>query len=555
MSVKHFANERHAIVTEALDGAVLASGGALVRLDGYPNIKVAVRADWDRSRVALVSGGGSGHEPAHVGFVGRGMLTAAVCGEIFASPSVDAVLAAILAVSGPAGCLLIVKNYTGDRLNFGLAAERARARGILVETVIVGDDVATAGARPRGVAGTVVVHKAAGCAAEAGAPLPQVRAAAEHAEARVASLGLSLSTCSVPGSPAEARMGEAEVELGLGIHGEPGMRTLPIVPADELVGVMLGCLQPHIDAEAPLGLLVNNLGGLPPIELALVTRALLLSPLGSRVELLVGPAPMMTALDMKGLSITAIALDAALRGALTAPTDAPGWPGVRAVGPLRVMPLPAGLETARHAASTDARARGILTAACGELVAREGPLNALDAKVGDGDTGTTFATAARAILRGVDELPLADPAALCRAISERLAAGMGGSSGVLLAIFSAAAADALGDGLAWPAALRKGLARMQEYGGAGVGDRTMVDALSPAIDALAEGGGLAEAAAAAERGAAATERIVRTGAGRSSYLAEAALAGVRDPGAAAIAFVLARLAASRPGASSGSEAG
>ena len=124
-----FINARETLVPEAIDGFLRGAGGRLARLDGYPHIKVVVRTDWDRSRVALVSGGGSGHEPAHAGFVGPGMLTAAVCGDVFASPSVDAVLAGILAVTGDAGCLLIVKNYTGDRLNFGLAAERARALG------------------------------------------------------------------------------------------------------------------------------------------------------------------------------------------------------------------------------------------------------------------------------------------------------------------------------------------------------------------------------------------------------------------------------------------
>jgi dihydroxyacetone kinase len=117
-----FINSKETIVTEAIDGLLQASGGKLARLDGYPHIKVVIRNHWDKSRVALVSGGGSGHEPSHAGFVGEGMLTAAVCGEVFASPSVDAVLAGILAVTGLAGCLLIVKNYTGDRLNFGLAA-------------------------------------------------------------------------------------------------------------------------------------------------------------------------------------------------------------------------------------------------------------------------------------------------------------------------------------------------------------------------------------------------------------------------------------------------
>ena len=128
--MSQFINAKDSLVTDAVDGLLETSGGALTRLDGYPHIKVVCRADWDKSRVALISGGGSGHEPAHAGFVGKGMLTAAVCGEVFASPSVDAVLAGILAVTGKAGCLLIVKNYTGDRLNFGLAAERARAFGL-----------------------------------------------------------------------------------------------------------------------------------------------------------------------------------------------------------------------------------------------------------------------------------------------------------------------------------------------------------------------------------------------------------------------------------------
>ena len=191
--MKHFINDRSAVVTEAVELAITLGEGKLARLDGYPSIKVVVRTDADRSRVAIVSGGGAGHEPAHAGFVGDGMLTAAVCGEIFASPSVDAVLAGILAVTGEAGCLLIVKNYTGDRLNFGLAAERARALGLDVAMVIVADDVAIAGApRPRGIAGTLFVHKVAGHLARAGASLAAVKEAAERVAGAVRSLGVSL---------------------------------------------------------------------------------------------------------------------------------------------------------------------------------------------------------------------------------------------------------------------------------------------------------------------------------------------------------------------------
>ncbi len=168
-TMTQFINTKETLVTEAIDGMLRTAGGRLARLDGYPHIKVVVRTDWDKSKVALVSGGGSGHEPAHAGFVGQGMLTAAVCGDVFASPSVDAVLAGILAVTGKAGCLLIVKNYTGDRLNFGLAAERARAFGLKVNMVIVDDDIALPDLpQARGVAGTLFVHKIAGALAEAG---------------------------------------------------------------------------------------------------------------------------------------------------------------------------------------------------------------------------------------------------------------------------------------------------------------------------------------------------------------------------------------------------
>src|SRR6056297_3181388 len=199
-----FINRKEDIVQEAIDGLIATSGGRLVRLDGYPHIRVVLRSDWDRSRVALVSGGGSGHEPAHAGFVGEGMLTAAVCGDVFASPSVDAVLAGILAVTGPAGCLLIVKNYTGDRLNFGLAAERARAFGLNVNMVIVDDDIALPDLpQARGVAGTLFVHKIAGALAEAGSDLDTVTQVAEHVVKHTKSIGMSLDTCTVPGSPKE----------------------------------------------------------------------------------------------------------------------------------------------------------------------------------------------------------------------------------------------------------------------------------------------------------------------------------------------------------------
>ena len=205
--MSQFINSKETLVTEAIDGMLRHAGGRLARLDGYPHIKVVVRNDWDRSKVALVSGGGSGHEPSHAGFVGQGMLTAAVCGEVFASPSVDAVLAGILAVTGKAGCLLIVKNYTGDRLNFGLAAERARAFGLKVNMVIVDDDIALPDLpQARGVAGTLFVHKIAGALADKGADLDAVTEAAKKTIHDVVSIGMSLDACTVPGNAKENRI-------------------------------------------------------------------------------------------------------------------------------------------------------------------------------------------------------------------------------------------------------------------------------------------------------------------------------------------------------------
>ena len=296
-----FINDKEGLVTEAIDGVLAGSGGRLTRLDGYPHIKVVLRTDWDKSKVALISGGGSGHEPAHAGYVGAGMLTAAICGEVFASPSVDAVLAGILAVSGPAGCLLIVKNYTGDRLNFGLAAERARALGHDVEMVVVDDDVALPDLpQPRGVAGTLFVHKITGALAEDGADLQTVAAAARQVIKGVVSMGVSLDTCTIPGSPKEDRIPVGMAELGLGIHGEPGVEQVAYETAHTAMEMVLDKLRPHV-AEGPCVALLNNLGSTTPLEMSILAKTLNDTGMASH---LIGPAPMMTSLNMHGFSVS-----------------------------------------------------------------------------------------------------------------------------------------------------------------------------------------------------------------------------------------------------------
>ena len=538
-----FINTKETLVTEALDGLLRTSGGRIARLDGYPHVKVVVRSDGPKDRVALVSGGGSGHEPAHAGFVGEGMLTAAVCGEVFASPSVDAVLAGILAVTGAPGCLLIVKNYTGDRLNFGLAAEKARALGYEVEMVVVEDDVAIPdAAQARGVAGTLFVHKVAGAVAAEGADLATVAAAARRVADKVVSIGMSLDTCMIPGAAREARIEPGQAELGLGIHGEPGIEKVPFDGARGAVALVLSRLRDHYDHTVPHALLLNNLGSCTELEMGVLAEEITRSDLADALTRVVGPAPLMTSLDMRGFSVSLLALTEREQAWLDAPTGAPAWPGSHAIHRPDVLPMPAGLgETAQPTPSADPQRRAWLLKACGILEAQEADLNALDAKTGDGDTGSTVATAARAVSAMVDALPLADPPALLRAISGELSTAMGGSSGVLLAIFCAAAGEAAEDGAGLPAALEAGLDRMMAVGGARPGDRTMIDALAPALEALAAGEAMPAVAAAARQGADAT-RAMAARAGRSANVSIADLEGHADPGAEAVARLFAGLA-------------
>jgi dihydroxyacetone kinase len=545
-SLGHFIESRQSLVTDAIDGLLASSGGRLARLDGYPDIRVVLRAERDAGKVAVLSGGGSGHEPTHAGFVGEGLLDVAVCGDVFASPSVDAVLAGILAVTGPAGCLLVVKNYAGDRLNFGLAAERARGLGLSVEMVIVGDDVALPGvAQPRGVAGTLFVHKAAGHAAAAGHTLSEVASVARRVAETAKSLGIAVSTATVPGSRRAERMAEGEAELGLGIHGEPGAERLSLPNASELARIMTERLARSLPGTDGLALLVNNLGATTALEMQVLTRAVLATDLGRRVRILLGPSPAMTALDMHGVSLSFLPLNDALEDALLAPAQPPAWPQAVRVAPPVVRPLAEGLRGETFVPSRDPRVAGRIAAVARALIAAEADLNALDSRVGDGDTGTTFAGAAGNVLAALDGLPQADPPALVRALAERIGRAAGGSSGVLASIFFAAAGAALAAGRDWPDALADGVARVRAYGGAGLGDRTLLDALIPAVTALRTGS-LAMAAAAAREGAEATAKMHRAATGRSSYLAAAELDGVRDPGAAAVALAFAALASSEP---------
>ena len=325
--MKKLINDPRAVVAESLQG-LAAAHPDVVTVHTEPDFIVRAVGP-RRGKVAIVSGGGSGHEPLHGGFVGEGMLDAAVPGPVFTSPTPDPIVAATLAVDGGAGVLHIVKNYTGDVLNFETAAELAEAEGVTVRSMIVDDDVAvkdslyTAGRR--GVAGTVLVEKIAGAAAERGDDLDAVTAIATRVNAEARSMGVALTPSTVPhaGEPSFT-LGDDEVEIGIGIHGEPGRERIPLEPADGIVDRLLGPVLddlPFAGGDRVL-LFVNGMGGTPLIELYIVFRraAEVLAERGIEVtRSLVGDY--VTSLEMQGVSITLLRLDDELMELWDAPVN------------------------------------------------------------------------------------------------------------------------------------------------------------------------------------------------------------------------------------------
>ncbi len=327
--MKKLINDPSKVVDEAVAGIAAAHPELRVIVD--PPYVIARGDAPVQGKVGLVSGGGSGHEPLHGGFVGHGMLDAAVPGAVFTSPTPDPIVAATKAVDGGAGVLHIVKNYTGDVLNFETAADLALAEGIEVESVIIDDDVAvqdslyTAGRR--GVAGTLLVEKIAGAAAERGDALAEVAEIARTVNANVRSMGMALAPCTVPhaGEPS-FDLGPDEIEIGIGIHGEPGRARIAMEPADAIVDRLLAPILddlPFASGDRVL-LFVNGMGGTPLVELCVVFRraAEVLASHGIQVaRTLVGSY--VTSLDMQGCSISVLRLDDALTELWDAPVQTP----------------------------------------------------------------------------------------------------------------------------------------------------------------------------------------------------------------------------------------
>ncbi|WP_315122296.1 dihydroxyacetone kinase subunit DhaK [uncultured Clostridium sp.] len=329
--MKKLINNVEYIVEEMLDGMVAAYPNYVRKLE-EGNILVRKNSPI-KDKVALVSGGGSGHEPAHGGFVGAGMLDAAVAGAVFTSPTPDQVYEGIKAVAGDKGVLLIVKNYSGDIMNFEMAKDMAEAEGIEVDYVVVNDDVAVENSTyttgRRGIAGTIFVHKIAGALAEKGVELGEVKRIGEKVIENVRSMGMALAPCIVPaaGKPTFT-LEENEMEIGMGIHGEPGTHRDTLKSADEIAEHLVSKILDDMKLQKcdEVAVMVNGLGSTPLMELFIVNNKVdkILKEKEIKIyKTFVGEY--MTSLEMAGCSITLLKLDEELKELLDAPADTPAF--------------------------------------------------------------------------------------------------------------------------------------------------------------------------------------------------------------------------------------
>lgn len=325
--MKKIINNPTDVVSEALMGMQAAYPDKLVYT---PKMEVISRKEKKTDKVAIISGGGAGHEPLHAGFVGKGMLDAAISGNVFSSPSPDRIGSAIEQVSCGKGVLMVIKNYSGDIMNFGLSADLAEMDDIEVAQVVVKDDVAVPdreeGTGRRGIAGTVFVHKIAGAKAEQGASLAEVKAAAEKAIRNIRTMGVAMTLCILPavGKPG-FQIADDEIEIGMGIHGEKGIETTKIKTAKEIAEILVGRILDDYDySGSEVAVLVNGLGGTPLMELYILNMEVqkILEEKGIKAyRTFVGNY--CTSIDMTGASVTLMKLDDELKELLDAPCDTP----------------------------------------------------------------------------------------------------------------------------------------------------------------------------------------------------------------------------------------
>lgn len=575
---KKLINNPDAVIEETLEGLVGAFPDLLHR-PGPTGRAVAALEGPRLGKVGIVIGGGSGHEPAFALYVGRGLADAAAVGNVFASPGPSQVVDAARAADGGAGVLFLHGNYAGDVMNFDMAVERLAREGIEARTVLVTDDAASSTNvdERRGIAGGFFVFKCAGAAADLGFPLPEVERLARHANARTRSMGVALSPCSLPQTRRpNFRIPAGEMEVGMGIHGEPGIARLPLETADAVADRLMRPLLEELALEAgdAVAILVNGLGSTSLMELLILHRRAkaLLDARGVLIRRSwVGEY--VTALEMAGASITLMRLDGDLDRLLAHPCRTPALVvgETSASAPALVGPRPApaappadALDTPDAPTSDKERleASGEVTpaaframmATCGaQLTAARDELSALDGALGDGDHGVTMEAGWRAVGRALEAAPTdAGVRALCLAISDAFLDAVGASVGPLYATGFARAGEAVARRqnlnapamAAWIGGMAAGIA---ERGGAAEGDKTMLNAWAPAARAAARAAGeseavadvLARAADAAAEGCEAT-RAMLARRGRAAKLGERARGHV-DPGAASAALMLAAL--------------
>lgn len=567
VSLKHWKYPKDQdLVLTALRGLV-ASNPSLTLI---PSEKVVFNAETSRQKVAVISGGGAGHEPLHSGFVGDNLLDAAVSGAIFASPSTKQIMAAVKATADKEkGAVIVVKNYTGDILHFGLVAERAKRDGYNVELVIVSDDVAVGRTQNamvgrRGLAGTAVVHKVVGAAAASGGNLADVASLGRSVNENLVTMSASLDRTSVPGREGESEFTEAGMaELGLGIHNEPGEK-VKIPEVGELVDVLYKKLldasdkERHyldFDDEDEYVILVNNIGGTSLLELYALTHYVVAQcPLKTKPKRVL-VLDFVTSLNAPGFSVTLFNVTKAATDKfstsqifdfLDAPTNAPGWkPKVfdSWSSPKKDVELPeAHAEVPTSKIKIDGEKFGAaLENAMKVLIEKEPLITKYDTQVGDGDCGETLQQGAEAILKALEtkdfQSKLSDPVAALSVITELVEDNMGGTSGGIYAIYLTSFVKHLQEledveiplvAKAMELALYDGLFK---YTKARKGGRTLVDTLQPFVDTLVETGSVAKSVSEAKKSCEKTAEL-HAQFGRASYVNESEFSGgVPDPGA------------------------
>lgn len=580
--MKKIINKPEDVVLEMCKGMVLAHP----ELNLIEKYKVIKKEQINKSKVSIISGGGSGHEPAHAGYVGKGMLDAAVCGDVFASPSQIQIYQAIKETASDKGTLLVIKNYSGDMMNFKNAAYLAEEDGIQVDYVKVDDDIAvqdslyTVGRR--GVAGTVLVHKIAGAAAERGYDLPKVKEAAENAIANVKSIGFGLTSCTVPakGTPT-FEIAEDEMEFGVGIHGEPGIRREKIISADELAERTVTSLLKEVgieDGNGEVAVLINGFGSTPLQELYLLNHSVICELSRRNVTIartFVGNY--MTAIDMAGASISIMKLDEHLKSLLSKECDTPALkikgevPAVtydEIIGTVEAPKVSYEVQTNKeYSVVTENRLTLnniiFMVDQMSECIIRnEVPFCELDSHAGDGDFGMSVAKGfkqLKAEWHKILENKSNDIGSFLEACSIVIMEHCGGASGPIWgSAFRAAGKNTrskteltLTEFAEMVQASVKGIQATGErsFGrGAVVGDKTLIDALVPYADTLMSSAtkdesfkhALVKAAEAAVEGAKSTEQIVAR-MGRAGTVGERSL-GYPDAGAHGLSVIFTEIA-------------